>query len=63
MSNYIQIVLKYTSSFFNKVEELMAEIFLWVLNFTFQNFMLMDVISNIYKMKMDFYSGKRLSNL
>ena len=49
MSNYIQIVLKYTSNFFNKVAELMAEIFLWVLNFTFQNFMLMDVISNIYK--------------
>lgn len=54
MSNYIQIVLKYTSNFFNKVVELMAEIFLWVLNFTFQNFMLMDVISNIYRMKMNF---------
>lgn len=54
MSNYIQIVLKYTSSFFNKVAELMAEIFLWVLKFAFQNFTLMDVISNIYKMKMNF---------
>lgn len=54
MSNYIQIVLKHTSSFFNKVGELMAETFLWVLKFTFQNFMLIDVISNTYKMKMNF---------
>lgn len=52
------MALKYTSSFFTKIGELMAEIFLWVLKFAFQSFILVEAIFNIYNMKMNFLCGK-----
>ena len=52
------MVLKYTSSFFTKIGELMAEIFLWVLKFAFQSFVLVEAILNIYKYENEFFMWK-----
>lgn len=54
------MVLKYIFSFLNKIGELLAEIFLWVLKFAFQSFISEEAILNIYKYENEFFKWKTI---